>query len=400
MSDELFGDRLLVIDDEPAFGQIVKRVAQGCGFEVAVTETPDAFINAVRMWHPTVILLDLKIPGSDGIQLLRLLAADNCPAHVVLSSGADAKVLDSAMLLGRERGLTMGAVLQKPIRVENLRVRLTGLKRLPKLELSADLTRAIAADQLFLEFQPKLDSRSARITAVEALVRWHHPSHGIVPPDQFIGLAEEMGLISRLTDWVVTAAAVQTARWRADQLDLEIAVNISARDIEDLNFPDRMEQRCWDEGLDPAYMTLELTETSAMREAVQMMDVLTRLRLKGFKLSIDDFGTGYSSLVQLQKMPFSELKIDKSFVMQMMSNHGCKVIVEIVVDLAHKLGLTAVAEGVEDAAALSRLTELGCDSAQGYHVSRPVPADGIEELLGAHAEPPQPRADCADGEAA
>jgi EAL domain-containing protein (putative c-di-GMP-specific phosphodiesterase class I) len=131
-------------------------------------------------------------------------------------------------------------------------------------------------------------------------------------------------------------------------------------------------------------MILELTETGAMREAVQMMEVLTRLRLRGFKLSIDDFGTGYSSLVQLQKMPFSELKIDRSFVMQMMNNSGCKVIVEIVVDLARKLGLKSVAEGVEGEATLSSLVEIGCDMAQGFYVSRPIAAGCVAEFVREH----------------
>ena len=380
MSDELFGDRLLMIDDEPAFGQIVKRVARDCGFEVVVTQDPGVFINTARLWHPSVIMLDLKMPGADGVQLLRSLAADKCPAHVVLSSGADAKVLDSAMQLGRERGLRMSEVLPKPLRADNLRERLVALKRVPKLQLSADLARALATDQLFLEYQPKFDCRLSRITAVEALVRWRHPVHGIIPPDQFVPLAEEIGLVGRLTDWVVAAAAAQAARWRADRLFLEMAVNISAHDIEDIDLPDRLERHCRDAGLDPDQMTIELTETSAMREAVQMMDVLTRLRLKGFKLSIDDFGTGYSSLVLLQKMPFSELKIDRTFVMRMTSNHGCRVIVEIVIDLARKLGLTSVAEGVEDAAALNDLVALGCDSAQGYYVSPPLAADRIADL--------------------
>jgi EAL domain-containing protein (putative c-di-GMP-specific phosphodiesterase class I) len=390
MTHDTFGDRLLIVDDEPAFGQIVKRVAQGCGFEVVVTETAPAFINASRSWHPTVIMLDLKLPGADGIELLRLLAADKCPAHIVLSSGADVKILESALQLGRERGLKMSEVLQKPIRAESLRERLSGFRGLPKLQLLADLSRAISTDQLFLEFQPTFDCHLLRVTAVEALVRWRHPLHGVIPPAEFIELAEENGLIGRLTDWVVNAAAAQAARWRTERgLLLNVAVNISARDVESLDFPDRLERRCLEAGLDPESMTIELTETSAMREAMQMMDVLTRLRLKGFKLSIDDFGTGYSSLVQLQKLPFSELKIDKSFVMQMSSSHGCRVIVEIVLTLARKLGMSSVAEGVEDQAALDALIEMGCDMVQGYHVSRPVGADRIPELAGAiEPEPP------------
>src|SRR5216684_270669 len=340
MADDLFGDRLLVIDDEPAFAQVIKKVAQDCGFEVAVTADPSVFMNAVRLWHPTVIMLDLKMPNTDGIQLLRALAADQCTAHVVVTSGEHGKILDSAMQLGRERGLNMRDVLPKPVRAQELRERLCGLKRIPKLRLSADLAHAIAADELFLEYQPKLDCRLARITGVEALVRWH-----------------------------------------AANLSLDVAVNISARDLEDIELPDRLEQHCQTAGLDPGFMTLELTETSAMREAVQMMDVLTRLRLKGFSISIDDFGTGYSSLVQLQKLPFSEIKIDQSFVMQMLVNRGCKGIVEIVIDLAKKLGLTSVAEGVEEEAALNSLREMGCDMAQGFYLCRPMAASRIADFV-------------------
>ena len=385
MAEDLFGDRLLVIDDEPAFGQVVKRVAETAGFEVVVTHDPAVFLNAARLWHPTVIMLDLKMPRTDGIQLLRTLAADKCRAHVLLSSGADGKVLESAIQLGRERGLEMGAALAKPLRAETLRVRLGGLKRVPKLQLSADLARAVSAGQLFLEYQPKLDCRLGRVTGVEALVRWRHPSHGIVAPDQFIGLAEENGLIRRLTNWVVAAAAQQAANWRAEGLALDVAVNLSAHDVEDIDLPDRLEQHCADAGIDPSSLTLELTETGAMREAVQMMDVLTRLRIKGFHLSIDDFGTGYSSLVRLQTMPFSEVKIDCAFVMQMTRNQGCRVITEIIVDLARKLGLRSVAEGVEDQEALDALIAMGCDLAQGYHLSRPLAAAGVAEFVREHA---------------
>jgi EAL domain-containing protein (putative c-di-GMP-specific phosphodiesterase class I) len=381
MVDELFGDRLLLIDDERSLGQMVKRVVETCGFEAVVTDDPAIFINAARLWHPTVIMLDLKMPSVDGIQLLRALAADKCAAHVIITSGADEKVLDAAMQLGRERGLNMGSVLQKPFRTETLRERVVALKRVPKLLLTADLARALSANQLFLEYQPKLDCRLLQITGAEALVRWNHPDHGMIPPDQFVVLAEENGLVSRLTDCVVAAAAAQAARWHADNLPLEVAVNISARDLEDLDLPDRLERHCRNSAIDPACLTLELTETGAMREAVQMMDVLTRLRLKGFKLSIDDFGTGYSSLVQLQKMPFSEIKIDSSFVMPMLSNQGCRVIVEIVIDLARKLGMRSVAEGVEDQGALDSLVAMGCDAAQGYHLCRPLAASRVADFV-------------------
>ena len=385
MDNDLSGNRLLLIDDEPSIGRLFKRVAEGVGFEVVVTEDPAVFTRAARQWQPTVIVLDLNMPGMDGIQLLRSLAADQCAAHILLISGADGKVLETAQQLGRERGLRMREPLQKPLRIETLREVLGAFKPLPNALLSADLADAIAAGQLFLEYQPQLDCRLGRITAVEALVRWHHPVRGTLQPGQFVGLAERSQLIHLLTDWVAATAAKQVAHWRAENLALDVAVNISAKDVEDIELPERLHRHCTTAGIEPASLIIELTETHAMREAVLMMDVLTRLRLKGFRLAIDDFGTGYSSLVQLQKMPFTEVKIDRSFVSQMTSNTGCRVIVEIIVDLARKLGLKTVAEGVEDEATLAALREMGCDMAQGYYLSRPIAADHMAEFMGVYA---------------
>jgi EAL domain-containing protein (putative c-di-GMP-specific phosphodiesterase class I) len=372
------GDRLLIVDDEPGFANVVKRVAEGVGFEVVVAEDPEGFIKTARYWRPAVIILDLRMPGRDGVEVLRSLAADDCAATVVLVSGEDAKTLEASAALGRERGLKMSSVLPKPFRMEALRQLLLQFKPLPKMLVSAELAHAIASGDLFLEYQPKLDCRLGQITGVEALVRWRHPERGIIPPDQFIAVAEESSLMHRLTDWVVATASKQGATWRTVGLGLEIAVNVS---IEDLELPDRLSDRCHRNGLDPSCIILELTETGAMREPMQMMDVLTRLRLKGFRLAIDDFGTGYSSLVQLQKLPFSEIKIDRTFTMQMMQNEACRTIVEIVVDLARRLRLRSVAEGVEDKATLKTLIGIGCGAAQGFYISRPLPADRVPGFI-------------------
>jgi EAL domain-containing protein (putative c-di-GMP-specific phosphodiesterase class I)/ActR/RegA family two-component response regulator len=371
MTSNLLSNRLLVVDPDPALGHLIKTAAESAGFEVSITKSATAFAEKARVWCPTVLMLDLGMPGIDGIQLLRGLALDQCPGHVILMSSADSKVTETATQLGRARGLKMSGVLPKPVQLEALRKFLAQFQ-VAKALLSADLAGAIATDQLFLEYQLKLDCRAARMTGVEALVRWRHPTLGNISPDQFIPLAEESDLIHKLTDWVVMAAAKQMAAWHMHNPGLEMAVNISAKDVQDLHLPDRLHKHCRNAGVDCASITLELTETGAMREALQMMDVLTRLRLKGFKLSIDDFGTGFSSLVQLQNMPFSEVKIDRSFVIQMRDNEGCTAIVEIVIDLARKLGLRCVAEGVEDEATLHSLMVLGCDAAQGYHLSRPV----------------------------
>lgn len=379
--DDISGNRLLLIDDEPAVGRLVETVAQSCGFEVVITEDPRSFASTARSWNPTVIMIDLKIPGTDGIELLRALAADQCNADIVVTSGSDQKVLDSALQLGHGRGLRMRGLLPKPMGVEQLRDMLIGFRRLPREPFASDLAEAIASNQLFLEYQPKFDCDLRQFTGVEALVRWRHPDHGIIRPSAFIPIAEESNLIHRLTDWVVRAAAAQAALWQSGGRPFEVAVNISAHDIDDLELPERLAQHCTDAGIAPDCMILELTETGAMRQAVQMMDVLTRLRLKGFKLSIDDFGTGYSSLVQLQQLPFSEAKIDQSFVRRLLENRDCRAIVEITIELARRLGLKVVAEGVEDEPTLDSLIEIGCHVVQGFHLSRPVPADRIDAII-------------------
>ena len=381
MTDRFTGNRLLVIDDEPAYAAVVKKVSEQVGFEVTITANAFDCVAFVASWRPSVIVLDLRLPDIDGIQILRALAEDKYAGHLIVSSGADHRILDAATRLGRERGLKMSGILQKPVRVEFLQELFTGLFSVPKTLLSADLAEAITAHQLFLEYQPKFDCRLGKFTGVEALARWRHPQHGVIRPDEFIPLAEQGDLIHSVTDWAVSRAAGQAAAWQRENLLLDIAVNISARDLEDLALPERLERHCRDAGTDPSAIILELTETSAMRDAAQMMDVLTRLRLKDFRLAIDDFGTGYSSLVQLQRLPFSELKIDKSFVMHMSHNHDCRVIAKIVIDLARELGLTSVAEGVEDETALMTLVDMGCHVAQGYYLSRPVSAERVAELI-------------------
>jgi EAL domain-containing protein (putative c-di-GMP-specific phosphodiesterase class I) len=204
---------------------------------------------------------------------------------------------------------------------------------------------------------------------------------GLVLSARFIPLAEEGGLIDPLTDWVVTRAAQQAAVWQRQSLTLEVAVNISAKNMRDDHLPDRLFQLCRNNLANPNMMIFELNETSAMDDMARMIDVLTRLRVRGFKLSIDDFGTGCSSLVHLQRMPFSDMKIDRSFVSQMSQSRDCALIVEIIVDLARKLGRRSVATGVENQATLDQLMNLGCGAAQGFHLGAPVAAERIPEMV-------------------
>jgi len=238
--------------------------------------------------------------------------------------------------------------------------------------MSTDLLRAIAADELRLDYQPKIDLSTGAVIGAEALVRWHHPTRGILAPDSFIPLAEQSEQIGDLTRWVMRTAVSQWRRWRELGLEISIAVNFSARNLDEIDSPDVLERLCRSVDVPCAQFIIEITETATASDEIKMMDIATRLRIKGFRISIDDFGTGYSSLVQLQRLPFSEMKIDKSFVIQCATSRESLVIVKSIIDLAHNLNLKVVAEGVETLEVLELLRRLGCDLVQGFHIGRPM----------------------------
>jgi len=231
------------------------------------------------------------------------------------------------------------------------------------------LRRALDRDELFLHYQPKIDLASGAVTGVEAVSRWRDAELGPVPPSRFVAVAEQCGLIDALTEWVLRAAIRQWLAWREQGVALRLAVNVSALTLRDVDLPDRVQRLCLREGMPCRLLTVEVTE-SATQNVIRLLDTLTRFRLKGIGVSLDDFGTGYSSLVQLRQLPYSEIKIDQCFVRDAAASRESRHIVRTVVELAHGLGLTATAEGVEDAATLALLRELGCDEAQGYHIAR------------------------------
>jgi EAL domain-containing protein (putative c-di-GMP-specific phosphodiesterase class I)/CheY-like chemotaxis protein len=378
--------RVLVIDDDAAFGRLVRRIAQPMGIEVATSDGADC-IEQLRRCRPGIIILDLQMPGIDGIEILRGLAAEQCAARIHLASGSvDDRTLDRAAQLALERGLDIGPVLRKPLTVESLRAVLgAAAPAAPAVAdrpaagclSAAELAQAIGAGQLFLHYQPQLDLPQGRIDAAEALVRWRHPTRGIVPPDRFIPLAEETGLIEPLTERVIASALAAAGEWRRRGCPLGISINISGHNLRDVGLPDRVGRSCEKFDVPPQSVTLELTESDVMADAVEAMDVLVRLRVKGFQLSVDDFGTGYSSLVRLRRMPFSELKIDRSFVAKLLDDPECSTIVDAIIRLAQKLRLKCVAEGVESAPVLDLLRRLGCDGAQGYYIGRPASAEAV-----------------------
>jgi len=240
------------------------------------------------------------------------------------------------------------------------------------------LRQAIAGDELELYYQPKIDIATARVVHAEALVRWNHPKHGVMRPDEFIPLAEQSGKIGLITKWVIRKAIAQCAAWRSDGLDLTVAVNLSALDLFDSELPTFISGLLSDAALPPDKLVLEITESAVMKDAVRAQKILDDLKRRGLCLAIDDFGTGYSSLAHLKRLPVDELKIDKSFVLNLTESASDDlVIVRSTIELGHNMGLVVIAEGVETAESWRILKRLGCDMAQGYYMSPPLPVGAI-----------------------
>jgi EAL domain-containing protein (putative c-di-GMP-specific phosphodiesterase class I) len=377
-------NRLLVIDDQQELCEFIAEVARRLGFEaLAVTETDD-FRRAYLDFNPTVIVLDLQMAGSDGIELLRYLGSQGAKAQILVVSGMDQRVLSTADQVGRTQGLKMLGALQKPIMLADLENVLRKTIKQGSIITVADLEQALARNELQVYYQPKANRQADGhwlVEGVEALARWKHPTRGFIPPPQFITLAENSNLIRQLTERVVEISLKQVAQWHRQQLPLSVAINLSPRLLNDRSFPDLIEQASQQHGVDPRYVTLEVTESAAMSDPETTIDVLTRMRVKNFGLSIDDFGTGYSSLKHLYLMPFSELKIDISFVRDVCHTSEARVMVETMVMLAHKLGLTCCAEGVETPEILDFLTKSECDRAQGYLIGKPVSGEQLPGIV-------------------
>jgi diguanylate cyclase (GGDEF)-like protein len=250
-----------------------------------------------------------------------------------------------------------------------------------KLALMAELRQAIEQGELILHYQPTVRLKTRRVNGVEALVRWNHRQRGMIPPDQFIGPAEQTGLIQPLTHWVLRTAMQQCSGWRKAGLGITVAVNLSPRNLLDPRLPETLEELLHSAGITPDLIRFEITESAIMTEPDRTQEILVKLREMGIRFSIDDFGVGYSSLNYLRKLPVDRIKVDRSFVTHMTQNEGDEKIVRSTTDLAHNLGLEVVAEGVETQPILDRLESMGCDEAQGYYISKPLPADDLIRWL-------------------
>lgn len=389
--------RLLILDDENPTGETLQRMAEHNGFDARHVTRPDAFFSLLASWTPDVVALDLVMPDMDGVDVIRSLAQRGTAARLIIISGVGSRVLDAAERSARAHGLDIVGVLPKPFALTALREMLAravrhlghgdhpgpepGTASPPELT-GEDVRQALEARQITLVYQPKISCRTGTLVGFEALARWHHPQRGVIPPDVFIPLAEAGGLIDRLTLDVAEQALSWLSQLPADSsfngisfqplLGAFLSLNISAYSLGNRELFARIDQRRQELGVSPERIVLELTESVAMQDVTSALDNLTRLRLQGFQLAIDDFGTGFSSMVQLVKLPFSEIKVDKSFVMTAQQSAESRSIAQSVVSLGQSLDLRTTAEGVEDEATLEQLRGMGCDYAQGFWIARPL----------------------------
>ncbi|WP_297190312.1 EAL domain-containing response regulator [uncultured Porticoccus sp.] len=383
--------RLLVLDDDADVSFTICTIAKSAGHDARATTSADEFLHLVKDWTPSHLIVDLAMPEVDGVEILKRLADAAFDGVVIVASGLGNRVLEAAGRAAAENGLNVSGVLGKPFTPNRLRELLSDKTHQPALKAPDNrpqefqLTRETLAaglteQQIGVYYQPKVSCATGKCIGFEALARWHHPSIGIIMPDRFIPLAEETGLIGELTQQVFG----QSLRWFAESFrgtDTTIALNMSAKVIADAGLSEWLMSQCQALGLDPHQIVLEITESSSMENPIMMLEFLTQFRIKGFSLSIDDFGVGYSSLIQLARLPFSEMKIDKMFVISAPQSEESQKIAAAIVGLARALGLLVTAEGVEDQWTLSFLAEIGCDTAQGYFIGRPMPPDAILEWL-------------------
>ncbi len=398
--------KLLILDDDELTGETLKNVAEFSGMSVVFTQNATEFFAQLASWSPSHIALDLVMPEMDGVEVLAELSARNISAQIMITSGVGQQVLQAAARLAAAHGLNIIGILPKPFNPRSFQELIDSApeqgheliehnvqQNQARVSVS-DLQTAIEQRELSAMFQPKVECQSGELVGFEVLARWQHPTLGNIPPDQFIAIAEQNQLIDALSE-VIFNQALQWFSSFCSQRDaqstiktskhLKCSINISALSLKNLQLFNTLDMLCRQYQIPAEQIMLELTETGAMDDPIASLDILTRLRMKGFNLSIDDFGTGFSSLLQLVRMPFTEVKVDKSFVMTAQTSRESRLVIKAIIDLAHSLGMLVIAEGIEDEPTLQFLQQLGCDKAQGYFIGKPMHDHEIADWLDSRA---------------
>ncbi|MFK8016980.1 MAG: EAL domain-containing protein [Gammaproteobacteria bacterium] len=376
---------VLIADPDPVTAAQSRDSVLAAGLTAQVVDDFAQLEKALQEPVRTVVL-ELMLADVDGIELIRYFGSMIAPPDLVIVSDAEPRIRDAARRLANARGLTVRDVLGKAFADYD---QLTQVLRAPRdspsrergkarfVPTAAELRHGMANGEISVLFQPKVNISTLELISVEALARWLHPAHGSVSPGDFISVAEHHNLIGPLTDIVVQRAFASLRDWREQNLDTRLAINVSGASLANLKLPDHLARTTAHYGLSPERITVEITEGWIEQNPIDALDIMTRLRMKGFDLSIDDFGTGYSTMLRLKQVPFSELKLDQSLIRGAAADEVARLIVASSIELGRALGLHVVAEGVDNQDDWDLIVDLGCDEGQGYFIARPMSASAM-----------------------
>lgn len=399
---------IFIVDDNEQQANLMQEMAKTAQLKAQVFTSSIDFLESTITQYD-IIVLDLQMPDKDGIEIMRELASKNIKPHFILVSGFDERVLHSAKQLAESKQLNVVTTLTKPFKAKDFIALLIEthksctLKKSQQIENNnhtnnaqfstnqvlntdiisiEDLKLAIRRHELIIHYQPQICFNNNQLQGAEIILRWQHPSKGLILPEEFIPIAEKHRLMNLLTEEILMLAIKDHKKITKNKLDIKVAINLSAQSINDLSMPEKLEALVKSNNINPDFFSLEITESALMNGVSESLDILNRLRMKGFLLSIDDFGTGHSSLVTLYQAPFTELKIDQQFVKHITVDNDAAAIVKICILLAKELNMRCIAEGVETQETWDKLKKLGCDIAQGDFVASPMPIDDFIDWVG------------------
>jgi EAL domain-containing protein (putative c-di-GMP-specific phosphodiesterase class I) len=388
------GLSFLVVEDHEFQRAMMVEMLEEIGAS-AVHEAADGLsaLEVIReLEHPfDVIVTDIDMPGMDGMAFIRRLGEVKARPSLVITSALERSLLDTVETMAGAYGMRLLGTIEKPPTPERF-ADLVALywKARPNPERSGkrtelftmeEIVEGLHGEQFVPYYQPKIELRTGRVKGAEALARWERPHEGLILPYAFIGQLEESEQIAELT-WIMLAQAARDCRtWREAGMDMDVSVNLSVKLLADPAIAEAITWQVANQGLDPRHMILEITESAAMSSVGHVLENLIRLRMKGFGLSIDDYGTGYSSMQQLTRIPFTELKIDQSFVMHAAHQEASRMILESSLEMARRLRIVSVAEGAETSEDWNLLREVGCDLAQGFYVAGPMPGSQFPDWV-------------------
>jgi EAL domain-containing protein (putative c-di-GMP-specific phosphodiesterase class I)/DNA-binding NarL/FixJ family response regulator len=377
--------KVMVVEDESFQRKLIVDMLKSLGV-ANIIEAVDgkqalASVRDKQAAPPDFIICDLNMPEIDGLEFMRHLSKETFQPSVVIASALEDKLLSSADLMAKTYGIRLLGTLQKPVTLNNLKQLVSKQVVVEKKWESGNTAKTFSLEEVLQGlrnnqfepfFQPKVDIKTGRLIGAEALARWAHPEFGVIAPHAFIPLLEKAGQIDVLTFDMLKKSAAACREFHQSGHILTISVNLSLASLADIEMSNQIINLVKEAGIDPNYIILEITESAAMTNAGHALENLTRLCMNGFVLSIDDYGTGYSSMQQLTRIAFGELKIDQSFVTDLASNAALRIVVESSIEMAHKLQVKSVAEGVETQQDWDLLAGAGCDTAQGYFISKPL----------------------------